>query len=298
MIRTHAIVSPSVKVLGNYLELFKIHLCLYISLSAVFGSVMADPKISWDSMISGGLVLLLACGSAILNNIQDRKFDTYFLRTQNRCLPQKTVPIQHAVLMSFSLMIVGLSGLFIQFGTPSAALGLAAVISYNGLYTHLKKKSLAAILPGSISGMMPPFIGWVSTGSSADDTTLWVILIIFCLWQTPHFFMVLLKSNRTVDGEHKPFPCFTQVFSEKEMKLQILIWVSLYSLSMILFILPGNIYHAGLSWGVFINAIIISGITLLLFFNSRPKYLSFCFAAINLSILFFMGTGIFDKFIF
>lgn len=148
--------------------------------------------------------------------------------------------------------------------------------------------------------MMPPLIGWVSTGSSVIDTTLWVILIIFCLWQAPHFFMILLKSKskRTVDGKHKIFPCFTQVFSEKEMKLQILIWVSLYSLSMILFILQDNINHAGLSWGVFINAIIISGITILLFFNSRPKYLSFCFAAINLSILFFMGTGIFDKFIY
>lgn len=147
MIRTHAIVPPSVKVLGNYLELFKIHLCLYISLSAVFGSVMTDSKISWDSVVLGGLVLLLACGSAILNNIQDRKFDTYFSRTQNRCLPQKRVPIQHAVFMAFLLMIVGLPGLFIQFGTSSAALGLAVVISYNGLYTPLKKKVLQRFFP-------------------------------------------------------------------------------------------------------------------------------------------------------
>lgn len=111
--------------LGAFFELTKIHLGLYIALSAVFGHVLSQNKFSMDSLGLGGFVLILTAGSAIFNHIQDREFDTWFARTRGRCLVQKRITSLRAGLFAIGLILVGLGGLFVCFpGLWPGSLGL------------------------------------------------------------------------------------------------------------------------------------------------------------------------------
>lgn len=283
--------------LRHYLEMFKIHLCLYIGLSAVFGHVMAHKGFSLDSFLLGFLVFILACGSAVLNNIQDRDYDCFFPRTCNRSLPKKRVSIFHAKIIAMLMIGCGLSGLLFAKGFFLLFWGVLAVICYNGLYTPLKKRSLLAIVPGSLSGMLPPLMGWTAAGGSMSDFNILVIMSVFGLWQIPHFFIILLKTRKIPSGMLvlNRFPCFTKRFSENEIKLQILIWTSLYSLAILLFLINGFIENHLLSTIGGLNAVGIIFLVSTLIFKRKKQNIIFAFAAVNLSMLFFMGVGICDK---
>ncbi len=282
-------VRGSTPVLRNYLELLKFHLCAYIALSAVFGHVMAYQKISSQAVFLGFFVFLLACGSAVLNNIQDQEFDLFFERTRNRSLPQKRVPIRYAAGMAGLLISAGLSGVCLVFGLIPALAGAAALISYSGLYTPLKKRSLIAILPGSLCGMLPPLIGWTAAGGHALDPKIILLMIVFGLWQIPHFFIILIK-NGSASPNSQPFPSFSKMFSETEIKLQTLIWTSLYSLSILLFGMNRFLNPPVLFLMSFINALaILILVSAFLFKKANP---SSALATINLSMLLFMGLGI------
>ncbi len=283
--------------LPDYLELFKVHLCVYISLSAVFGNVMAKNYFSSNAFVTGSFVFLLACGSAAWNNIQDRTYDRSFHRTRCRVLPQGRISINHAGVFSFFLISGGLSGLLIYCGIIPFVVGIFAVIFYNGMYTPLKKKSLLAIIPGSISGMLPPLIGWTAAGKELVANEILLIMSIFVLWQIPHFFIILLKHQKR-QSKIKPdnvFPCFTKIFSNNEIKLQALIWVSLYGLAIFSFLLSGLISNRILSVLTGVNAVVVLSVFAVVMIQNKKHTIIFAFAAINLSILFFMAAGILDK---
>ena len=286
---SETIVRGKAPMLKHYIELLKFHLCAYIGLSAAFGHVMALQKISPDSFFLGAFVFFLACGSAVLNNIQDREFDSFFERTRNRSLPTKKVPVRHAKGMAGLLILVGLSGVFSAFGPIPTLAGLAALISYNGLYTPLKKRSLLAILPGSLCGMLPPLIGWTAAGGHPFDPKILLLMLVFGLWQIPHFFIILIK-NGSASPDCQAFPCFSKIFSETEMKLQTLIWTSLYSLSILLFTMNGPLNTPVFFLLPLINALVI--IALVSAAMLKKDTLPSAFAAINLSMLLFMGAGI------
>lgn len=280
---------------GHYLEMFKLHLCLYIGFSTVFGHVMANQSFSFDSLVFGFFVFILACGSAVLNNIQDREYDSFFLRTNSRSLPQKRVPLSHAKIIAIMMIGFGLSGLLIAQTLLSIFFGILAILCYNGVYTPLKKRSLMAIIPGSLVGILAPLIGWSAAGEAMTGPNLLILLSIFGLWQIPHFFIVVLKTRGCQAGNYKSnkFPCFTKKFSKNEIILQALIWTNLYSLAILLFLINGSIQNQILSIICGINAI---GITLFMpaMIYTKQNF-SFAFGAINLSMLFFMGAGIWDK---
>ena len=284
--------------LKNDVELLKLHLCIYVSLSAVFGFVMAQQMFSRNALLLGGAVLILSCGAAVLNNIQDREYDSFFPRTQDRSLPQKRVTVHHAAGLALLLIGCGLSGVLAMAGPIPFFWSCLSVLSYNGLYTPLKKRSLLAIIPGSVSGMLPPLIGWTTAGKPLYDPILLMILSIFGLWQIPHFFIILLKirPKHTQVAGVKKYPCFTHFFSENEIKLQILIWTSLYSLALLLFLMNvtmRNQFLLGLSG---FNAVIITFLVSVLLLKPGKWNIGLAFAGINLSMLFFMAAGICDSF--
>ncbi|MBU1196689.1 MAG: UbiA family prenyltransferase [Proteobacteria bacterium] len=283
--------------LSDYIELLKPNLCAFISLSAVFGQVMADQKIGPDSFGLGVIVFILACGSAVLNNIQDQDYDRHFLRTCNRSLPRKKLPLYHAVCLCVLMTGAGLSGLAFFYGPSAFFFGCLAVVCYNGLYTPLKKYSLLAIIPGSLTGMLPPLIGWASMGKSWMAKEILLIMGIFGLWQIPHFFIVLLKRRKHLNSAQnkKSFPCFTQVFSNTQIKLQVLIWTSLYSLAILLFLLSGPISNTLLSVATGLNSMGILSVLAIMMFRQKKTNAVSAFVAINLSMLFFMAAGIGDK---
>ena len=297
-----------------FFELTKIHLSLYIALSAVFGHVLSQNRFSMDSLGLGGFVLVLTAGSAIFNHIQDRRYDRRFARTRKRCLVQKKITPLVPGVMATGFVLFGLGGLWAcfpgignpLFGLPwygfpwygPAGLGLLALFCYNGLYTPLKKRTLVAIVPGTLCGMLPPAMGWVAVPREmavADVTGILIVMVIFGLWQIPHFFIILLKQCPEELGA-SPYPCFTRIFSRKEIKGQVLIWTSLYSLGILLFLLRGWVHSSVLSMTLAAVGVILPFLMAgILRGKQHANSLATCFFVINLSILFFMGIGILDR---
>jgi protoheme IX farnesyltransferase len=117
-----------------------------------------------------------------------------------------------------SLMVLQLAG-----GMKTAALGLAAILWYNGIYTSLKKVTAFASIPGAVVGMAPPAIGWISAGGSLFDIRLAAVCFIFFMWQVPHFWILIL--NHGEEYEHAGLPSLTQVMSRPQIARITYVWI-------------------------------------------------------------------------
>jgi heme o synthase len=287
--------------LKSILELVKFPLCLFIAFSASFGFIIAEHDFSIKALTVGFFVLLLAFGCAILNNIQDREYDASFLRTCNRVLVLKKFSVRLALFLCISFIISGLTGLlfFSLYNNQNIypfLYGILALVFYNFLYTPLKKYTLSAIIPGAMSGMLPPLIGWSSAGANAFNQKIMITMMIFGLWQIPHFFLILLKSGK--DPGKKKYPEFNNAFSTTDLKFQVLIWCGLYSLSMLFYLIIGKGSSFFLSSLIALNGLsIIFLIGAMIRNKHRNSHYNKAFAAINISLLVFMAAGIYQHII-
>ena len=205
------------------------------------------------------------------------------------------MPLAHAVFLGALLILTGFLGLLITAGLLPSVLGLAALVSYNALYTPLKKKTFFAMIPGSLCGMIVPAIGWSAARESLLDPVLWVLMTVFGLWQMAHFFIILMKNRHrmlNLPGA-KRFANFFDLFTGIQMKLQTMIWTGLYALGILLFTLKAGSMQQHISLVMIVNPLVT---WLLLFWIvfKKKEYTALAFAGINLSILIFMGTGIFN----
>ncbi|MCG8617627.1 MAG: UbiA family prenyltransferase [Desulfobacterales bacterium] len=285
------------------LELTKCHLSLYIALSATSGHVLAAGRFSLDSLIIGGLTLLLSCGSAVLNNIQDRVWDNGSARTRTRVLVTHCNMAPRAAVLAAVLIFSGLGGLFFFCASPVPFyLGTAAIGLYNGLYTPLKKYTLWAMVPGTLCGMIPPAMGWtaVPTGISASDVSgLWIVMAALGFWQLPHYLLISLRHSVVDDGGQgggSERPGFNQIWSPEEIRWQVLIWTGLFSLSMILFQVKGWIVSPGLAIGNMAVAVLLPfAMGGMLTPAGGKRRTGLCLAMINLSMLGFLSIAVLDR---
>lgn len=276
-----------------YLELGKLHLSIYIGISGVFGYVSATGVFQVRSIIIAFFITLLAAGAAVLNNIQDKEYDLYFVRTCHRSLPEKRVPVYHAAVLSALLILAGLAGLWVSSGRLPFLLGVSGLICYNLLYTPLKKRTFLAMVPGSLCGMIVPAIGWSAAGSNLSDPLLLSIITVFGTWQMAHFFIIIIKTRhqkRSLPGADR-FANFYALFSGREIQCQTMIWTSLYALALLGFAVKAHWVFPGFYLPVVLNALSTWTLLFWIVFKKRTAILS-AFFGINLSILFLMTGGI------
>jgi protoheme IX farnesyltransferase len=62
---------------------------------------------------------------------------------------------------------------------------------YVGVYTPLKRRSVAAVYVGAIPGATPIVMGWTSVTGSLDPGAIALFAILF-FWQLPHFMAISL----------------------------------------------------------------------------------------------------------
>jgi len=280
------------------MELAKIHLSLYIAISAIAGHALALGSAGFHSICLGGWVLVLACGAAVLNNIQDRCWDRNVARTRNRVLARQAFPLIRAKAVAAVLTGTGLAGLLVFYDSVfPVLLGIIALICYNGLYTPVKKISLWAMVPGIFCGMIPPAIGWTAvpgTMASTDISGLVLLMSALGLWQFPHFLLVCLKAPSP--GTKRGVPGFTGIWSAGEVKCQVLIWTALFSLVMVLFLLRGWVHTPWIRSSVFFTALSLPpAMAGLLLARRTLRCPVFCFGLMNLSMLLFLGAVILDQ---
>lgn len=137
---------------------------------------------------------LAAAAAASLNNYFDRELDRLMARTRRRPLPAGRLHPRDALLGGTALGACALLILGLRVNALAAALAAAAALAYVPLYTLLKRVTPWAILVGSITGALPPMIGWAGVTGGLEPGA-WVLFGILFLWQIPHFWALALYKR-------------------------------------------------------------------------------------------------------
>jgi heme o synthase len=135
--------------------------------------------------------LLVASGTATLNQWMERVWDARMRRTATRPLPSGRVSPQEAFVFGLLLSIAGGLYLALFVNRFSALLAISTLLSYLLIYTPLKRRTALCTLLGAIPGAMPTLIGWAGASNSVDRQAMYLFAALF-LWQFPHFLAIAL----------------------------------------------------------------------------------------------------------
>ena len=134
-------------------------------------------------------IALVAGGAAGLNQIYERETDSLMWRTRMRPLAAQRITSSEAMMFSLALAAIGLAIVAVTSNLLAAFLALLTLVSYNVVYTPMKRRSQLATLVGAVPGALPPMIGWVAA-RGALTAEAWALFAIVFVWQIPHFMAI------------------------------------------------------------------------------------------------------------
>jgi protoheme IX farnesyltransferase len=133
--------------------------------------------------------LLVASGTACLNQYIERCFDARMRRTANRPLAAGRLSASAGLTLGISSAVIGCIVLASMVNLLATALAVLTLSSYLGVYTPLKRISPVSMPIGAIPGAIPPLIGWAAATDHLSSQALILFGIQF-LWQFPHFMAI------------------------------------------------------------------------------------------------------------
>jgi len=174
--------------LGAYVTLTKPDVSFLVVITTAAGYYMGTSgPTNWLSMIHVVFgTMLIAGGTAALNNYVERESDRFMRRTASRPLPSGIMQPGEALAFGVALCLAGALYLYFAGGLLPAVLGVATCLSYLLAYTPLKKRTVWATFVGAFPGAAPPLIGWAAASGSLGPGA-WLLFAILFLWQFPHF---------------------------------------------------------------------------------------------------------------
>ena len=209
----------------NIFSLTKFHLSFTVSLSCVFGYILAKNSFDMGLLYPFLAVLCLALGVSALNQIQEYEKDALMPRTKNRPLPSGNMSYSTAWVISLSIIALSFVFAYLTHGLFGVILFFVVIIIYNLLYTPAKRKSIYAAVYGAVLGVIPPYYGWISAGESSLDLGFLALGLFFFVWQIPHFWLLNLKFYKQY--EEAGFPTITKAFGERSLERMTFIWLLL-----------------------------------------------------------------------
>lgn len=214
---------PNERVVVAYMELCKLRIAFLSAFSAATGYILGTAALESECFILAMGVLFLAAGAAALNQYQERAFDKLMPRTRLRPLPTKRVKPEHALVFS---LILACSGLLILLSLGQVLVltsGVFALAWYNGVYTHLKRVTAFAVVPGALTGMVPPFMGWAAAGGDPLHPEIMALCFFFFVWQVAHSWLLVL--NYGDEYERAGLPCLKRLFATNQLLRITVVWM-------------------------------------------------------------------------
>jgi heme o synthase len=173
--------------LAAYYELTKPGIAGYVMVTAgVTYLVAAGGRADFLPVVFTLLGTVLATGGALaLNQFVEWELDALMERTRSRPIPSGRLGPGNAFFFGNLLVLGGVGLLYSTVGWLPAALTAFSALTYNLVYTPLKKVSYVSTLAGAFPGAMPTLIGWsAATGTLGLEAGS--IFAIAYLWQLPH----------------------------------------------------------------------------------------------------------------
>ncbi|MFB5660708.1 heme o synthase [Alteribacillus sp. HJP-4] len=199
------------------------------------------------TLLGAGIVM---AGGCTLNNYIDRDIDHLMERTMER-------PTVTGRLKSTNVLVAGLIQSAVGIMMLAAVDPVPAVIGIFGLFVYvviytmwLKRVSTLNTVAGSVSGAVPPLIGWAAIDPGLH-LYAWLLFAIMFIWQPPHFLALAMK--RCHEYKAAGIPMLPVVAGFAMTKRQIVVYVAaLVPIS--LFLYPFGIIYTtiaavlGLGW--------------------------------------------------
>ena len=133
--------------------------------------------------------LLVAGGTAALNQYVERDVDAVMRRTASRPLPTGQLQPREVLVFGVVTIVLGTIWLAVAVNALASLVAFATCLLYVCLYTPLKTRTTLATAVGAIPGALPPLIGWAAARGSLSLGG-WVLFAILFFWQFPHFMAI------------------------------------------------------------------------------------------------------------
>ncbi|MDZ5473689.1 heme o synthase [Bacillus sp. 31A1R] len=150
---------------------------------------------TWEIIFAliGTILVIGAAGT--FNNLYDRDIDSIMERTKNRPTVTGEINPKVALWLGILMAIVGLVAL--SYATPLAGLlGFLGLFFYVVPYTMWsKRRTIYNTEIGSISGAMPPLIGWAAIYPDIMHPAILGLFFIAVIWQMPHFYAIAIRKH-------------------------------------------------------------------------------------------------------
>lgn len=140
-----------------------------------------------------GTAAVIASAGAF-NNLYDRDIDSLMDRTKERPTVTGAISAKMTLILAIVLGIIGLVALYMA--TP-----LAALLGFLGLFLYVvpytmwtKRHTVYNTEVGSLSGAMPPLIGWAAIHPDIANPAILSLFVISLIWQMPHFYAIAIRK--------------------------------------------------------------------------------------------------------
>ncbi len=154
--------------------------------------------------------LLVASGTATLNQWMERSWDAHMRRTANRPLPSGRLSSREAFLFGSFLSLAGGLYLALLVNPLASLLAVSTLLSYLLIYTPLKRHTPLCTLLGAFPGAMPTLIGWAGASGAVSAQGMSLFAVLF-LWQFPHFLAIALMYREDYErAGYQMLPRFDQ----------------------------------------------------------------------------------------
>lgn len=203
------------------------------AVNAIAGFLLASTIAIFDfgvfvAMLSG-LSLIIASG-CVFNNYIDRDIDKKMKRTKKRALVTGDISAQNALVYATALGLAGATILGLFTNILTLVMGLMGFVFYVVVYGIGKRKTVHGTVIGSISGAIPPVVGYTSVSNTLDGGAL-LLFFILVLWQVPHFYAIAMY--RLKDYSAAGIPVLPAVKSMSAAKIQTLIYIVAFTIACI-----------------------------------------------------------------
>lgn len=281
----------------NFLRIIKPKILIGNLISIVGGFFLASTNIKIDYFLLIFILLgmfLVISSSCVFNNYFDRDIDKMMLRTRNRPLANGSIDLKISLIYAFCLGVIGFFLLYLFSNILVFCFSIIGFLIYVCVYTvYAKRKSIYGIYIGGLSGCIPPLIGYCSISNCFDSTAL-ILLLIFFIWQIPHFYSISIFRIEEYRCARIPIlPITNGIFVSK---IYICFYILIFTLLNIFFFVKVHINYIYLICFLMINVLwfilAISGFQQDVDNQKFGKYLFIfsIFVIVFLNLIFFMNS--------
>jgi len=217
--------------LSRYLSVTKPGIIFGNLISVIGGFLLAsqgniDPVLFLATVT--GLSLVVASGCA-LNNCIDRDIDGKMQRTRNRVTVTGAMSLQAAAAHGVVLGLAGFGLLAWYTNAVAVAFAAAGFVIYVGVYSlYMKRNSVYGTLVGSLSGAVPPVVGYCAVSNEFDAGAA-ILLTMFSLWQMPHSYAIAIF--RYADYKAANIPVLPVAKGISAAKRQIVLYIVAFAVA-------------------------------------------------------------------